>query len=140
MKIYLAHPIKSACNWAQIISNTLSDMGVPEFELMNPFDYTPNIEGNAEKLKTLSNLILKTNKDLIRMADLVIAVIDNRDMGVIWELGYAHASQVPIVTVSAHDYDNNIMIQNSVLAHVKNFNENKDMLGKIVSTIDATQW
>ena len=134
MKVYLAHPVNADEYWHQIISDICWSVS-PDIEIMDPFAYTPKAEDDPEQRKVFSKLILDVNMRLIERASLVIAVIDNRDMGVVWEMGYAHAMRTDIITVSAHDYDNNIMLQSSVLAHVKNIHENAKVLRAIINTV-----
>lgn len=56
-------------------------------------------------------------------ADLVVAVIDDFDSGTLWELGYAYARQVPVVTITKHDYGCNLMLAHSVIGHVKSLED-----------------
>jgi len=134
MKVYLAHPVRGDEDWHQIISDICWSVST-NIEIMDPFAYTPKAEDDPEQRKVFSKLILDVNVRLIERANLIIAVIDNRDMGVVWEMGYAHAMRTDIITVSAHDYDNNIMLQSSVLAHVKNIHENARVLRAIINTV-----
>jgi hypothetical protein len=62
---------------------------------------------------------------------MMVALIDGRDTGVIWELGYAYGIHLPIVTVSAEGYGNNIMIEQSVIGHIP------DVLADGISLLSA---
>lgn len=61
-------------------------------------------------------------------ADLVLAVIDNFDVGVMWEVGYAFAVNVAIVTHTARNYGCNLMLAESILGHTKSLDGVKDVL------------
>lgn len=52
-------------------------------------------------------------------ADLVLAVIDDRDTGVVWEMGYAFARHVPVAQYTARGYGSNLMLAHSIVAHLK---------------------
>lgn len=61
-------------------------------------------------------------------ADLLIAVIDDFDPGVLWEVGYSFARHVPIVTVTAKNYGCNLMLAHSIIGHTKTYEEVSDVL------------
>lgn len=61
-------------------------------------------------------------------ADLMLAVIDNFDVGVMWEVGYAYARQVPIVTYTNKDYGCNLMLAHSIVGHLKDLRSAEDVL------------
>ena len=44
--------------------------------------------------------VFESNKSAIRLASIVLAVIDDYDPGVLWEMGYAHAQSVPALGFS----------------------------------------
>ncbi len=61
-------------------------------------------------------------------ADLVVAVIDDFDSGVLFELGYAYARHVPILTITNHAYGCNLMLAHSVIGHLKSLEELQEAL------------
>lgn len=61
-------------------------------------------------------------------ADLLLAVIDNFDVGVMFEVGYAFARHVPIVTHTAKNYGCNLMLAHSIVGHTKTLNAVQDVL------------
>lgn len=61
-------------------------------------------------------------------ADLVLAVIDNFDVGAMWEIGYAFARHVPIVTHTGRDYGCNLMLAHSIVGHTKSIKAVTDVL------------
>lgn len=61
-------------------------------------------------------------------ADLLVAVIDDFDSGVLFEIGYAYARQIPIVTITNCDFGCNLMLAHSVIGHLKSLVELNDVL------------
>lgn len=90
--------------------------------------YSPRSEGvlinltEKERAKEKQR-IYKTNIDNIDDCSMMIAVIDDRDIGTIWEMGYATSAGKPIISLSNQDYGLNVMLAESVQAHVKNLEE-----------------
>jgi nucleoside 2-deoxyribosyltransferase len=100
--------------------------------------YSPRIDGvliempPAERLAQ-SRRIFNLNKTGIRGADIVIAVVDDRDPGVMWEIGFAHAQLRPpkIVTYSDVGHGLNIMVRCSVDVHVCGLDELRACLSTV---------
>ncbi len=63
--------------------------------------------------------VFQDNWQNIDDADLLLAVIDNFDVGVMWEVGYAFARHVPILTVTNHNHGCNLMLAHSIVGHLK---------------------
>lgn len=61
------------------------------------------------------------------IANFLSKLID-RDPGTIWELGYAHGIGKFAFTFSRRGFDQNVMIAEGVLCHVKSFDEVTDVL------------
>ena len=84
--------------------------------------YSPRSEGvlldlTEEERQANKTRIYECNIENIENCTHMLAVIDGRDIGTIWEMGYATAIGRPIVTLSNHDYGLNVMIAESVQAH-----------------------
>ena len=69
--------------------------------------------------------------DNIDDANLVVALIDDRDIGTIFEIGYAFAMGVPVITFTNMDYGMNLMLAESVLAHCKGVEQLTEALDMI---------
>lgn len=108
-------------------------------KLLDPFDYSPAIEGDRELKKQISKVVVDANERLIERSDLVIAVIDDRDQGVIWEMGYAYARGIPTITISQFDYDVNLMLSGTVIGHIPNVLDNKENLKSILRTFNRVR-
>lgn len=80
------------------------------------------------------DFIFRINIERLNWCDTVVAVIDNRDIGTIWEMGFAFANEKDIISYTAHDYGLNIMLAKSVRYHAKSTVE----LHKALSDISLT--
>lgn len=84
-----------------------------------------------ERGPELFQKILNANCDGILNSKFVIACIDDRDTGTIWELGFAYGSRlggggkIPLITYSNEGYGQNVMIAQSVNAHFKSYEDLK---------------
>lgn len=122
MKIYYANPIVTSESVDDEIF-MLQEFYGDKIKIINPLEFTPSVEGNKNLLKQYAEVILRANIELIEKCDLVLACIDDRDIGVIWEMGYAYARGKKIVTISK-EFGNNIMIDKTVLAHINLSDDN----------------
>jgi len=90
--------------------------------------FSPRSEGvllsmsEEDKAKSKRD-IYESNIGHIKDASLMVAVIDDRDVGTIWEMGYGTALGIPIISISNHSYGLNVMLAESVSAHVLSIEE-----------------
>jgi nucleoside 2-deoxyribosyltransferase len=70
------------------------------------------------KRDAAADAILNANKEAIDASLFMLANIDDRDPGTMFEIGYAVARGIPVVTYSFKHYGSNIMISQSVVSHV----------------------
>ena len=68
--------------------------------------------------------ILNANIEAINNSAIMIACIDNRDPGTMFEIGYAVAHNKPVITYSFENYGSNIMISQSTIYHANITEEN----------------
>jgi nucleoside 2-deoxyribosyltransferase len=54
----------------------------------------------------------------IESSDVVLAVIDDRDTGTVWEMGYSHGVGTVIVSFSNENFGMNVMMKGCVKKHV----------------------
>lgn len=85
--------------------------------------YSPRSEGilldlTEEERQKQKKHIYDINVERICECDHLVAVIDDRDIGTIWEMGYATALGTPVTSISNEDYGLNVMLAESVKAHV----------------------
>ena len=71
----------------------------------------------------------------IRMSELVVGITDERDIGTLWEIGYAYAMDKPIVyfTETPGDRGFNLMLAQSGIAVALS----RDELSSIINDIKA---
>lgn len=84
--------------------------------------FSPRSEGvlldlSEEERQAAKHDIYAKNVEMICECDHMIAIIDDRDIGTIWEMGYATALNIPVTTLSNQDYGLNVMLAESVKAH-----------------------
>lgn len=116
MLVYIAGPFfnDDQVKVIQRIEMLLKDKGINYF--------SPRSEGvlldlNEVDRQAAKHDIYLKNVEMICECDHMIAVIDDRDIGTIWEMGYATALQIPVTTMSNKDYGLNVMLAESVKAH-----------------------
>lgn len=73
--------------------------------IIDPFDDTPNIEGNRETKLKLSRTVKETCLRMLEDCDIVVALVDDGDTGVAFEAGYAHAINIPVILISRGNCD-----------------------------------
>lgn len=83
----------------------------------------------------LRERVFRDNVENIDDADLLLAYIDNFDPGTIYEVGYAYASSVPVLSFSAKGYGMNLMLAQSVIGHTRGLDELEEALDLILSIL-----
>lgn len=114
--VYLASPFfrPEQIERIEFIENTLEDCGYTVFSPRKEFVVKPNATSEDRKKGFTGNC------EAIDKADFVLAVTDGKDMGTIWEAGYAFAKNKPILyfaeTLGNNDF--NLMLAESGLLGV----------------------
>jgi nucleoside 2-deoxyribosyltransferase len=126
IKVYAAGPF---FNPTQLHSMELIEGVLAEFDQVTT--YKPrdgaasakklNVDIGAGKDPSASTrrAVYEDNVNNISDAQLLVALIDDRDTGTVFEMGWAAARDIPIITFTLHDYGVNLMLAESVLAHTK---------------------
>lgn len=106
-RVYFAHPcftqdqkrFKEA--FLEAVYKSLEKSGLEkEFSLIDPFDYTPNVENNPALKRNVSRSIKEVCIRILRESDVVVALADGEDAGVSFEIGVADTALIPIVLVA----------------------------------------
>lgn len=140
MKIYLASPffneeqIVVVKRLEDIIENADCDLISPRQSGLVLMNMT------AEDRKEFAKLVFKTNCFDIDICDAVVAVIDDRDTGTIWEMGYAHAKAKPIYSFTNCDYGVNVMLTGCIRGHARGYDALERMLEKITTDGDTSEF
>lgn len=72
-----------------------------------------------------------SNVCAIRESQLLVAILDVKDTGTIWELGAATGYTLPIVAVTLAVETMNVMLERGVAAHVKNLHDLTEVLTRL---------
>ncbi len=112
MHIYFAHPCFNDSQERfkkEFLERLRSALGQTDYGraigIVDPFDDTPNIEGNRETKLKLSRTVKETCLRRLKECDVVVALVDDGDTGVAFEAGYAHAIGVPVILISKANCD-----------------------------------
>ena len=108
----------------ELVESVLSEF--PQFRIFKPRDgasaakkLNRDIGAGKDPSRDTRHQVFRDNVDNIDNAALVVAVTDDRDVGTIFEIGYAYKGNVPIITFTNEGYGQNLMLAESVLAHCK---------------------
>ena len=113
--IYIAAPF---FNEAQIkvvedIKKILTKLGKKYY---SPKDENPTVEKDETMSKELRQKIFNNNVDAMHSSNLAIAVIDDFDKGVLWEMGFLYCISVNILGFTNFaDRGMNLMLQESIV-------------------------
>ena len=104
MKVYFAHPCFNDKQRQfketfveRIKSFLLERKGIT---IIDPFEYTPNIEGDTGAKIWMAKNIKTECIRLLEECDIIVALVDDNDTGVAFEAGYAHALNKPLILIS----------------------------------------
>jgi len=132
MKVYIAAPFFNKQQLKSVIDieNQLDDVGIPYF--------SPRLNGvlldmSKEEIMESKKKIFDDNVYNLDQCTHMVAVIDGRDTGTIWEMGYFYCDGKPIVSISFEGHGVNVMLAESVLAHV-------DDLGEMTNALVGNKW
>ena len=122
MYVYIAGPFfnLNQCSTIAKIENLLAYRKIAYF---SPRSAGVLLDMDAADKRKNADKMYQLNIDNIKQADTIIAVIDDRDIGTIWEIGYAAALGKDIITYTANDYGLNVMLAKCVRYHAKHMNE-----------------
>ncbi len=96
--------------------------------IIDPFDFTPNIESDIKiKLKLAESIKIECIR-LLDESDIVVALVDDNDTGTAFEAGYAHAVDKPVILISQKDCSAaNAMLLGAAKGVVNNILENEQI-------------
>jgi nucleoside 2-deoxyribosyltransferase len=138
MKIYLASPFFTPAQVAVVEGIEKLISKYPSLEVYSPRKDGVLIEMPPEEKKKNTRRIFAKNVAEIFNSDVVIAVVDGRDQGTTWEIGFAYAmvhllNEMRIVTYTDADYGLNVMIKECVDAHVHGLAELEALLRGVMA-------
>lgn len=121
---YLASPFFND-NQILRMKNVLKVLRDEGYEVYAPFEI--GVVGDITDKKVI-NKIFNSNVEAIERSRIVIAITDEKDMGTIWEAGYARGKDIPVVyyceTLGKNPF--NIMLSESATGIFKNIESLKE--------------
>jgi nucleoside 2-deoxyribosyltransferase len=138
MHIYFAHPCFNESQETfkrEFLGKLRTALGQSEYGkavgIVDPFEDTPNIEGNKETKLKLSRTVKETCLRMLEDCDIIVALVDDCDTGVAFEAGYAHAINVPIILISKGNCDEaNAMLIGAARERIDNILQ-EEQIGKL---------
>lgn len=118
MRIYLAAPFFTP-QQLELVKNVEDALKIMRLEFYSPRTDGVLIDMSPEQKKASTRRIFNKNVLEMTQSNLMLAVIDGRDTGTVWEIGFAYASGIPVITYSDQGYGVNVMIKECVWAHAK---------------------
>lgn len=121
-KVYIASPFfnEEELNFVKQIESTMDSIGMTYYSPRK--DVILQDVPKEERLK-MTKQVYDNNVNNIEECDVMIAVIDNRDVGTMFEMGYAAAMKKYIITVTNHDFAVNVMLKECTYAHLRGTNQ-----------------
>ncbi|MFX0084244.1 MAG: nucleoside 2-deoxyribosyltransferase [Candidatus Hodarchaeota archaeon] len=140
LKVYIASPF---FNKEQIERLTLVENEIePRFDAYSPRKQT-QFKSGTKPDKKLRQLILDSNLYAIENSDFVIAITDDKDLGTLFEVGYAYAIGKPIIYVAftLGERPFNLMLSETGVAVLKTLSEVRTVADSIIKNgiYDNTQ-
>ena len=119
-KVYLASPFfnPEQLEVVKLVESLLKNLG---FQL-----YSPRLDGviqdmsNEERQRSLKKIFDLNCKNMDE-AELILAILNWRDAGVVFELGYGYAKGKTIIVFTSNDAPVNVMLKESASVSVMSF-------------------
>ena len=122
-RVYLAAPFFNPEQLELVVKLEQLVLAMPDLTLYSPRQDGVLTTMNQEQRDKAAINIFKKNCSEIAKSDVILAVIDGRDQGVTWEMGYGFGFGIPIITYTDQDFGLNVMLKGCARAHVKGIEE-----------------
>ena len=120
LKVYIAAPFFSPEQLYVVksIESLLEQNGIEYF--------SPRSDGTLKDMtlderRAKMGEVFRSNVDHMDWCTHAIAFIDDYDTGTVWEMGYLYATHKKIVSFSDNYYGINVMLNEAIVAHCKEF-------------------
>lgn len=130
---YFTDADKSSMDNLKSITDLIDGIDV-YYPFIHGYDY--KVLMNKYAPVTAGKIIFAENIAMMDRCDLMLALLDGRDQGVSFEIGYANAKRIPILSFSNSGYGINLMLSCSVFGHLSTMDNMKDTLESIVSKFE----
>ncbi len=136
MRVYIAHPSFTDEQekfkkdfMSSLRASLLAGPYGRHIALVDPFLYTPNIEGDRDAKIRESSAVKEACLRLLEDSHVIIAVVDWHDTGTAFEAGYGHAINIPLILVSrASCADANAMLLGAAKETIDNVLDDQSMV------------
>jgi nucleoside 2-deoxyribosyltransferase len=127
--IYIASPFFNA-KQLDFVAKIEDRLHKEDFVFFSPRKVGILLDMDEKERQNSKAEIYNSNISAIDGSSIIVAVIDDRDIGTIWEMGYAVAQGKRVISISNENYGLNIMLAESVQAHV---NSIEDMVQALIN-------
>jgi nucleoside 2-deoxyribosyltransferase len=100
-------------------------------EQLSYITYCPHRDGimlDKDAPSSAREEVFQSNVRAIRRADVMLAILDVKDTGTIWELGFAMGANIPIVALTLSSARMNVMLERGVLCHLTQRHELENVM------------
>lgn len=131
--VYIASPFftNEEIQFVTEVEKSLSSIGIEYYSPMREGILKPDAPEDEQIRLYTSNI------GAIEERPLMVANIDDRDPGTLFEMGYAAALGKLIITITRHNYNVNVMLARSVLAHTRTISDMNEVISKVVKLRDG---
>lgn len=130
MRIYLAAPFFTAPQ-LQIVHKLEALLRDTTHQWYSPRSEGTLVDMSHEERAASKARIFESNVSRLTWSEAILAVVDGRDTGTTWELGYAYSERKWIFTYTEEGFGLNVMIQQSVEAHLKGIEQASKFLFRL---------
>ena len=121
MKVYIAAPFFNPVQLAKVQNIEHALNGVCAYHSPRSVSVLQDIPEEDRREHIIRTFV--NNIDRLDWCTHMVAVIDDRDIGTLWEMGYAYAKGVIITSYSGSGYGLNVMLSESVIYHCINIEQ-----------------
>ena len=122
MKVYLASPFFTA-EQLEVVMQVEKALAVSGLEYYSPRKDGVLQDMSLDERKAAMKKIFELNVKNIDECDLLLAIMNWKDLGVVFELGLAFANAKTIITFCSNDEKVNVMLKECSDGHVKGFQQ-----------------
>lgn len=91
---------------------------------------------NKARMKRIYDM----NIAMVRKCQCLIAILDDRDAGTIFEIGYAAAKNKKIITFSNQGHGVNVMLRHAIFTHTNNIEQlSLALMGHEIEDLEVTE-
>jgi nucleoside 2-deoxyribosyltransferase len=140
MIVYLAAPFFNSAQNATV-SRIETVLEAFDFDVISPRRSGLILKDmSAKQREEAASHVYNKNVEDLERCNTIFAVIDDRDSGVMWEMGYGAARGKAIYSYSDSGYGLNVMLTGCVRGHARGMEQLKEMLDAIKKGADTSSF